>query len=366
MNRDLMDHVFAVIMAGGGGTRLWPISRREHPKHTLPLLGQDSLFEMTIARLEGFIPPERILVVTTADQATSLQAQAARISASNYLLEPQPRGTASVVGLAAAVLAKRDPQAVMLVLPSDHFIRDNGQFQKVMQAALQVAQDGYLVTLGIQPASPSTGYGYIQQGAALEGSYDLQAYRVLRFTEKPDEATAQAMIARGDHTWNSGMFAWRAGRILDEMERLMPDLSSALRKITSAWGTPGQEEVLRVAWAGLKTETIDYGVMEGARDVAVLPASGLGWSDVGAWDALFDLLPADAQGNVSLNSDHIALDTNNTLVVTREKKIVVTIGVEDLVVVDSGDALLVCRRDQAQQVKQAIEKLKAEKKEEYL
>ncbi len=353
-------------MAGGGGTRLWPISRKKHPKHILPLLGEDTLFRSTLARLDGLVSAERILVVTTADQAEQLKAQAPHLPARNLLLEPQPRGTASVIGLAAAVLAKRDPEAVMLVLPSDHYIRNRDLFHLVMRVAVQVASKGHLVTLGIKPTFPSTGYGYIQQGRALEEKFDYPVYRVLRFTEKPDEAKARQMLAGGDHSWNSGMFIWRADRILGEMSRLMPDLAAALEKIGAAWGTPEQEAVLGSEWLRIKPETIDYGVMERAEDVAVLPAGGLEWSDVGSWDSLFDVILPDDDGNVFVNSEHMPFDTHDTLVYSSEKKLIVTIGVDDLIVIDSGDALLVCQRDQAQQVRQVIEVLKKKKKESYL
>jgi mannose-1-phosphate guanylyltransferase len=361
-----MNHTYAVIMAGGGGTRLWPISRKKHPKHILPLLGEETLFQSTIERLDGLVSSEHILVVTTAEQAAELKTQAPQIPADNFLLEPQPRGTASVVGLAAAVLARRDPQAVMLVLPSDHFICNRDQFHLVMKVAVQVARADYLVTLGIKPTFPSTGYGYIQQGKALDEKYDYPVYRVLRFTEKPDEAKARQMIAGGDHSWNSGMFIWRVDRILSEMVRLMPDLSTALEKIGAAWNSPARDAVLGSEWPLIKSETIDYGVMEHAENVAVLPAGGLEWNDVGSWDSLFDVLLPDDGGNVVVNSDHMQLETHNTLVYSSQKKLIVTIGVDDLIVVDSGDALLVCHRDQAQNVRQAIERLKQENKINYL
>jgi mannose-1-phosphate guanylyltransferase len=362
-----MNHTYAVIMAGGRGTRLWPVSRKKQPKHILPLLGEETLFQSTVARLEGLVTPEQILVVTAEEQAEELQKQAAHIPDKNFLIEPQPRGTASVVGLAAAVLAKHDPDATMLVLPSDHFIRNRDRFLLVMRAAVQVACQGYLVTLGITPTFPSTGYGYIQRGESLPEDFDYPVYRVLRFTEKPDEAKARLMLASGDHSWNSGMFIWRVERILAEFARQMPELKAALDKIGGAWGTSEQEAVLGSEWPRLKVETIDYGIMERAQNVAVLPAGGLEWSDVGSWDALFDVLPPDPHGNVVGNqSEHLPLETHNTLVYSTGKKLIATIGVDDLVVVDTGDALLVCHRDQAQYVKQVIEQLKKMGKEEYL
>ena len=361
-----MDHTYAVIMAGGGGTRLWPISRKKHPKHVLPLLGERTLFQGTLDRLDGFVPEDRILVVTTAEQAEQLKKQAPQLSQDNFLIEPQPRGTASVVGLAAQVLVKRDPEAVMLVLTSDHYIRNYDLFQLVMRVAIQVAQRNYLVTLGIAPTFPSTGYGYIQRDAALPEKFDYPVYRVLRFTEKPNEAKARAMLAGGDHSWNSGMFIWRADRILDEFTRQMPELRKALDRIIVAWNTPEREAVLSSEWLQLKAETIDYGIMEHASNVAVLPAGGLEWSDVGSWDSLFDVLIPDENGNVVVNSDHMSLDTYDSLIYSNEKKLVVTIGCDDLIVVDTKDALLVCRRDQAQQVRLVIENLRKSQRENYL
>ena len=361
-----MNHTYAVIMAGGGGTRLWPISRKKHPKHVLPLLGERTLFQSTLDRMKGFIPPERILVVTAADQFEELKKQAPQLPATNFLIEPLTRGTASVIGLAATVLAKRDPEAAMLILPSDHFIRNRDLFHLVMRIAVQVARKDYLVTLGITPTFPATGYGYIQRAAALPEKFDYPVYRVLHFTEKPDEAKARALIASGDHSWNSGMFIWRADRILDEFSRQMPNLKAALDRIGAAWSTPEQDSVLGSEWPRLKSETIDYGIMEHATDVAVLPAGGLEWSDVGSWDSLFDVLLPDEHGNVVVNSEKMLLETHDSLVYSAEKKLIVTIGVDDLIVIDSGDALLVCRRDQAQQVRQVIENLKKSQMEDYL
>jgi mannose-1-phosphate guanylyltransferase len=361
-----MHNTYAVIMAGGGGTRLWPISRKKHPKHLLPLLGADTLFCSTVSRLDGLVARSHILVVTTAEQQAALKSQAPEIPPENFLIEPEPRGTASVVGLAAEVLAKRDPQAVMIVLPSDHYIRNEDVFRLVMRAAVQVARQGYLVTLGITPTFPSTGYGYIQRDVALPEAFDYPVYRVLRFIEKPDEARARQMIARGGHYWNSGMFIWRVDRILSEIARLMPDLSAALAKIGAAWDSPTREAVLGSEWPQLEPQTIDYGVMEHADNVAVLPAGGLEWSDVGSWDSLFDVLLPDSEGNVVVNSDHLPFDTHDSLVYSSGKKLIVTIGVDDLIVVDAGDALLVCHRDQAQQVRPVIETLKKTNRESYL
>ena len=360
-------HTYAVIMAGGGGTRLWPISRKETPKQLLPLLGKETLFQSTIARLEKIFPPERILVVTVAEQAREMQKQEPSIPKENYLIEPAPRGTASVVGLAAAVLKKRDPQALMAIQTSDHYIRNRDLFHYLIRAAFDVAADDYLVTLGITPTFPSTGYGYIQQGEPLDGDYKYPVYMVKRFKEKPDEATAHQLLRSGDHSWNSGMFVWRAEAILKEIERQMPELFQAVNQIAEVWGTDQQDEVIESCWSDLKSQTIDYGIMEKAERVAVLPAGGLGWNDVGSWNSLFDVLLPDMNGNVVTNSQHLALDTHNTLVYSNnDEHLVVTIGLDDMVIVDAGDVLMVCKIDQSQKVKDVVEHLKKHRQEKYL
>ncbi len=361
-----MNHNYAVIMAGGGGTRLWPISRVKHPKHILPLLGNRTLFQSTLERLNGFIPPDQIYVVTIEDQAQELKNQAPDIRAENFLIEPMPRGTASVVGLAATVLSKRDSQAIMLVLPSDHYIRPRKLFLQLMEVAVEIARDNYLVTLGISPTSPATGYGYIQRGDILPKQFGFPVYKVHKFTEKPNEAKAGDFLARGDHSWNSGIFAWKADHILHEFSHQMPALAKSLGIIKLALGTSQQEEVINSAWRMLKSETIDYGIMEHAENVAVLLAEGLRWSDLGSWDSLFDVLEPDLRGNVVVSGDHMGLETHNSLIYSPLNKLVVTIGLNDLIIIDSGDALLVCPRDQAQMVRQVISNLKETHKEEYL
>ena len=363
-----MDHTYAVIMAGGGGTRLWPISRKERPKQLLPLIGDDTLFQGTVQRLEGIFPPDRILVVTVAGQAQEMRQQAPQIPLETYLIEPAPRGTASVVGLAAAVLHRRDPQAVMAVLPSDHFIRNRDLFDYLLRAAVEVAKTDYLVTLGITPTYPSTAYGYIQQGTPVEGNFKYPTYNVIRFKEKPDDATAQQMLRFGGHSWNSGMFVWTTKRILSEFQSQMPSLSAALDKIVADLDTPQASATIQAVWPDLSIETIDYGIMEKAERVAVLPAGGLGWSDVGSWDSLFEVLMPDMNGNIGVNGQHLALDTHNTLIygVHGSERLVVTIGIDNMVVVDAGDVLLICKSDQSQKVRDVVAHLKKHHQERYL
>jgi mannose-1-phosphate guanylyltransferase len=361
------EHYYAVIMAGGGGTRLWPLSRRTSPKQMLRLTGERTMFQIAVDRLAGLFTPERIMVVTVAEQAQALQNQCPEIPMENYLLEPMPRGTASVVGLAAMALQARDPDAVMAVLTADHFIQNVEGFHQVLTSAEQVAQEGYLVTLGITPTFPATGYGYIQQGQKI-GSYGgLTAYLAQRFVEKPDETNALRLLESGDHHWNSGMFIWRVDRIMEEFERLMPALYQQLLEILAVWKETSRSEVLNTVWPQIKPQTIDYGIMEHARRVAVLPARELGWNDVGSWESLYDVLQADADGNILVNAQHLSLDTHESLVCTdNPKRLIVTIGVKDLVVVDTGDALLICNRHDAQRVREVVSQLKQTNRTEYL
>lgn len=361
-----IDYTYAVIMAGGSGTRLWPVSRRSHPKQVIPLVEERSLFQATVDRLDGLFPPERILVVTVAEQAKQLQEQSPDIPLDNFLLEPVPRGTASAIGLAAAVLQKRDPQAIMASLHSDHYIRNRDLFYLLLRVAVDVAEKEYLVTLGITPTYPATVYGYIQRGEPLPEKFAYPAYRVLRFKEKPDGKQARQMLLSQDHSWNSGMFLWRTDTILEEISRQMPDLSAALTQIGAAWGTDEQDATLTRVWPGLPNETIDYGVMENAERVAVLPAGGLEWSDIGNWNSLFDVLLPDKDGNIVFSGHHIPVDTSSSLIYgNKDDRLIVTIGVDNLIVVDSGDVLLVCRKDQAFKVRQVVDNLKNSDKEHY-
>lgn len=363
----MSEHYYAVIMAGGGGTRLWPLSRRSRPKQMLRLIDERSLFQVAVDRLEGLFKPEHILVVTSVEQARVFQADCPQIPAENFIVEPNGRDTAPAIGLSAVALQQRDPQAVMVVLTADHYIAEEGRFRRILAAARQVALDGHLVTLGIHPTRPATGYGYIQQGEQL-GVYDgFVAHRVVRFTEKPDQATAEKMLATGDHSWNSGMFVWRVEQVLAEFQRQMPETFAALQQIAGAWGTTEQEAVVQHVWSGIRKISIDYGVMEGAQQVAVMPAEGLGWSDVGSWSSLFELLPTDDEGNIVRCERHLDVDSHNTLVYTTDsERLVVTVGLDDLVIVDTGDVLMICDRDQAQKVRQAVQKMRESELAKYL
>jgi len=355
----MFEHYYAVIMAGGEGSRLWPLSRQSRPKQMVQLGSERSLFQVAVDRIRDVFPAERIYVVTVASQASDLQRQCPEIPAENFLLEPLPRGTASVAGLAAVALMARDPQAVMAILAADHLIQNVAAFQQLLKEAFGLAQEGFLVTLGIRPTHPATGYGYIQRGELLAGRPFL-AYQVKQFKEKPDEATARKFLLAGDHDWNSGMFIWRAERILEEIRRLMPELAEKLEAISRAWGTPAGVEAMQSTWPGIKPQTIDYGIMEKAGRVAVIPALDLGWNDVGSWESMFEVFQPDSDGNIILDAEHLGLSTTRSLIVSEHtNRLIVTLGLENIVVVDTQDALLVCSRNQAQRVREVVSLLKS-------
>jgi len=358
------EHFYAVIMAGGGGTRLWPISRRSKPKQLLRLFKNQSLFQISVNRLKDLFPPENIFVVTVEEQAQALMEQCPEIPATNFLLEPMPRGTASVVGLAAVAIAEIDPDAVMAVLTADHFIRDEVKFREMLVSAYSVASQGYLVTLGIQPTYPATGYGYIQRGQLLGNFRGYESYEALQFKEKPDLEEAVRLYESGEYVWNSGMFFWRVERILQEFAEQMTDFYSRLVEIRKHWNTEDRAGTIRALWPDIRPQTIDYGVMEAAPKVAVIPAVDLGWSDVGSWDSLFELLDGDDAGNIVLGAQHLGISTVETMVYSEHpERLIVTLGVNRLVIVDTGDVLLVCDLEHAQEIRQVVDQLKSGKSE---
>jgi mannose-1-phosphate guanylyltransferase len=367
----MTEHYYAVILAGGGGTRLWPLSRRSQPKQMLRLNGELTLFQMAVRRLSALFPPERILVVTNQAQSAGLKEQCPELGADNFLLEPEPRGTAAAIGLAAMHLHMQDPEAIMAVLTADHYIAEQERLLGYLRRAKEIAAQGHLVTLGIDPTQPATQYGYIEHGEPLDGDESNGAYLVKRFKEKPDLAEAERMLAAGGHSWNSGMFIWQVVSIRNEFERLMPRMHKALGEIEALGGTQGDEAKFKAYWETIPYQTIDYGVMEHAERVAVIPVKGMGWNDVGSWSSLFEVFAPDGDGNVLLIDKGVTIETRNSIVHATERRVgkdrlLVTIGVEDLVVVDTGDVLFICPRARAQEVRQVIEQLKKQGLEDYL
>lgn len=357
------DNLYAVIMAGGSGTRLWPRSRVARPKQFLDLTSNATMLQEARERLYPLIPPERTIIVTNALHRIAVAEQLPRVPTENILGEPEGRGTAAAIGLAAAYLRARDPDAIMAVLTADHLIARPDVFRAVLDAAARVAAEGWLVTLGIQPEYPETGYGYVERGEEIPISLAFAAYAVARFEEKPKRERAEEFVMSGRHSWNSGMFIWRVDRILEEMGRQLPELRAGLDAIGAAVGTPDEVATLARVWPSLPRTTIDYGVMEKAERVVVIPVE-IGWNDVGSWSSVYDVLPKDERGNAVVGQ-HLSLETSGSLIYT-PNRLVATVGLENMIVVDTGDAILICPRDRAQDVKAIVSQLQQQGKQDYL
>jgi len=350
----------AMIMAGGSGTRLWPLSREKYPKQALKLIGERTMFQHAVDRLSPLFSPDRIHVVSSAVHRDILLKQAPEIPAGNFIVEPDGRGTAPAIGLAAVILQHKDPSAVMAVLTADHYIADTDRFRIVLSAARAVAQGGHLVTLGVQPTEPATGFGYIQQGELIGDVEGQAVYHVQRFIEKPKVEQAVQMMDSGQFSWNSGMFIWQISQLMLEFERQMPDLFAQLMDIKASIGKPDFTDRLDIAWQGVRKATLDYGIMEGAKDVAVIPVS-MGWSDIGSWGSLLEILPHDLHENI-LVGESLVEDSCRNLIFGADR-LVAALGVEDLIIVDTPDALLVCKRGSEQDVKKLVQLLKENGKE---
>lgn len=367
--KDLEVELYAVIMAGGVGTRLWPRSRQNIPKQFLDLVTEDTMLQDTFWRIEPLIPPDRVFVITNGTCAPIVREQIPQLPRDNVIVEPAGRNTAPCIGLAALYLRQLDPEGVMVVLPADHLIREAAHFREVLKVVAEVAQDGHLVTMGIQPDSPHTGYGYIQRGDFLHQIGQHSVYQVARFTEKPDEATARRFLASGQYYWNSGMFGWKVSAILEAIEVHLPALHAQLMTIEAALGSQREREVLEEVWREVESISVDYGVMERADKTAqqcraaVIPID-VGWSDVGSWATVAELLSRDTKDNVVIG-EHIGIDTTGSLLYS-SGRLIATIGLRDMIVVNTGDAVLICPRARAQEVKDLVDELREKQKDKYL
>ncbi len=347
----------AIIMAGGSGTRFWPRSRRDRPKQLLRLAGERTMLQQTVDRVRSLVDRERILVVTGADQAAATASQLEDLPAENIVSEPAPRDTAACVGLAAGLVARRDHEGVMIVMPADHVIEPAEAFHASIASALAIiaADPAALVTFGVMPTRPETGYGYIERGEPLEVEDGAIAHRVARFREKPDLESAKEFLSTGRFLWNAGIFVWRAAAILEELKTHRPLLAEGLEPIIEAVGTDDFRETLERLFPTLERVPIDRAVLERSSKVVVVEAP-YRWSDVGDWRALAAFLELDIAGN-AVQGNVVARDSRDSILVSEEGGLVAVLGVEGLVVVQAGGAVLVARKDQLDQLKALVEKL---------
>jgi mannose-1-phosphate guanylyltransferase/mannose-6-phosphate isomerase len=357
------DHVHAVILAGGSGTRFWPLSRHRRPKQFLPLLGDQSTFAATIDRLEPLIPRCRCLVMTNRDHVGLVHQCATGLSAAQVIAEPAGRNTAPAIALAATLLAHdHGPDTVMAVLPADHYIAEEDVFRRYLQRAVTAAKAGWLATIGIRPSRPETGFGYLKAGKPvpdLPPADDLPVLVVDRFVEKPDRETARAYLADGTYLWNCGIFVWRVDTILAQVAIHLPAIARALERFTQDQAHTGIETALERYYGEVESISIDYGVMEKAARVAVVPAR-MTWSDLGSWDALDELTLAPPRGR----SSTVELEARNNTVWAA--KMTALVGVHDLLVVDTDDALLICKKGESQRVREVTAALRERGLEELL
>lgn len=355
--------IFNVIMAGGGGTRFWPISRQETPKQLLNLSGEDTLINETIDRVNKLSCKENLFVVTNKKQVEPLKETTKnRLLTQNILVEPDARNTSAAIGYAAFNIMKKHGDGIMCIYPADHHIKYEEEFLNVLNRAIKVAEESdKIVTIGIKPTFPSTGYGYINfdKGETV-GQF---SHEVIEFVEKPKYNKALQYLESGRYLWNSGMFVWKVSKVLEDFKRYLPKLYDKLEELSEYMSTDKELEMIEKIYPTIPSISVDYGIMERSNDVVVVPGD-FGWNDVGSWDVLGSIFPTDDQGNIR-RGETIAIDTQNSVVYSDEK-LVTAVGIKDLIVVSTEDAVMVCPKDRAQDVKSIVEELKEQNKVSYL
>lgn len=356
--------MYCVIMAGGKGSRFWPRSRAPLPKQFLDIFSARTMIQETVQRIGSLVPAERIVIVTGREHAEAIYRQLPEIPRENILIEPIGRNTAPCICLAALWLEKKEPGAVMAVLPADHYISDPQASCRCLESAVEAAQQlDALVTIGITPRSPETGYGYIQYGEETGTYKGLAVYRVQRFHEKPVLEKAREFLAQGNFLWNSGMFIWKAATILAEIKTCLPQMYDTLAAVVPHLGTAQAQQAIDEAYHVIEGISIDYGVMEKSAKAVILKGD-FGWSDAGSWSVMYDISDKDAQENVA-QGDVIAVDARGSLIYS-PKKLTAVVGLDNIVIVETDDALLVCAKDRAQDVKKVVDILEQRGKKEYL
>ena len=355
--------MYAVIMAGGRGTRFWPRSRTTTPKQLLDITGEKTMIQQTVERILPVVDKENILIVTNMQQMEALKKQLPEISEDNIIAEPFGRNTAPCICLAAAKIIKQDPEAVMAVLPADHYMGNNKGFCDCISEAARVAvESSALVTIGISPDRPETGYGYIEFDENSLSPVE-NAFNVISYHEKPDIDKAEYYLSRGNYLWNSGMFVWKADTILENIEALLPEIYKNIMSASAYFDKPEFDSALKEAYERIKSISIDYGVLEKAASVLTLKGD-FGWNDIGSWSAIHDISKKDPNGNV-FSGDVISVDSEDVLVYNKNK-LTAIVGMKDVVVVETDDALLICSKDKVQDVRKVVDVLEARGEVKYL
>ena len=349
--------LYAVIMAGGSGTRFWPWSRKKTPKQLLKITGQETMIKQTVDRINGEIPSENIYVVTTSSLAESIEEELPQIPVKNIISEPFGRNTAACIGLAATIISKRDSSAIMAVITADHIIEPPNLFLQALKCAEELAAEkNTLITFGIKPTEPSVNYGYIERNEDVINYQGFPVYDVKCFTEKPDRITAENFLKSGEYYWNSGMFVWSAKTILENIATLMPDLSQGLEKIGKSLETPEESSVIYHEYAKFDNISIDYGIMEKASNVKIIEAD-FKWDDVGSWLAVERLNKSDQNGNTILGK-HCGFNTQGNIIIGGNEHLITTINVSDMIIVNTEDVTMVCNKNSAEDIKKLTELLK--------
>lgn len=351
--------VYAVIMAGGSGTRFWPQSTKAFPKQFLNLFGEGSMIQNTATRIKEVIPQERILVVTNDDYVNIVKSQLPKTPEENIVGEPVAKNTAPCVAIAAELLYKKDPDAIMVVLPADHHITNAEEFNRILEAAIEKARAGeHLVTIGIEPDRPETGFGYIHADHTKpENEEGRTVFRVKAFKEKPDVVTAKSFLESGDYYWNSGMFVWSARSILNQFRNHLPEMYDAVKQTSEELYTELHNVAINEFYHSCESISIDYGIMEKAEEVFVVPGD-FGWNDVGSWSAVQDLETKDINGNAVKAINVVTAGATDNLIFSNSEKMIALVGLENIAVVETEAAILVCNLDQAQGVKEIVDQLK--------
>lgn len=351
-----MKHFNAVILAGGSGTRLWPLSTPTFPKQFLPLPGGNSMIQETLVRVAPLVTPEQTWVVTGQNMANLVQEHLPTIPMHHILREPCGRGSAPAIAWAATTIAYNDPEAIMATFSADAVITNVDALHQTLQLAYDLAEKGKLVTIGIQPTSPETGYGYIRYGEPISHGYGYEACQAERFVEKPDRETAESYLRDGHYVWNAGIFIWSVKAILAEFQEHLPEIAEKIQKIVNMTEQDEVQSTLNASWPTLQSITIDYGILEKTRNLAVIPAP-LGWNDVGNWEQYGSLFPADAQG-IHAFGNHSGLGSQNVIIYNNTPRHIYTIGIEDIVVVEIADTTVICHKSHIQRVKELAEQHK--------